>query len=398
MCNTCNTYSVMKTSITTIEFEIIWKSIHGELNPMEQHQLDQWLAQDPKHRAYYQQAQKHYAQETISTAKPQVESLWEEIAKQETAKPKTRYVQAIAASIVLVLGAFAGYILWQSSTSSPSQSKLTADATTLDPGSSKAVLVLPDGKEIALGNPASDSSLIRQQLNGLANINQSAVSYKSTTDANTASAYHTLNIPRGGEFQLLLSDGTKVWLNSQSSIHYPIKFNGDKRVVQLTGEAYFEVAKNEDKPFEVITGNQTIRVLGTSFNVNYYPEDEQIVSTLLEGKIQVNSGKSNTIMTPGEQVIYDIKKESITKKEVIVENFIAWKNGEFYFHDRSLEHIMKVLARWYNIEVFYENGTKRDIRFTGSLKRYKRFEEVVELIEATDDVKFEIKENVIIIE
>ncbi|MEQ8472960.1 MAG: DUF4974 domain-containing protein [Marinoscillum sp.] len=388
----------MEKQFIPIEFEIIWKSIHDELSPEEESMLKAWLSQDPRHQWYYDQAKGHYSQETAKPASPAIDSLWASIAERELTAPQKNisYSRAIAACVVLIVASVIGYLMWQ-----PAAEKAAVkQANLLGPGKSKAILILPDGQQIALGANTDKNTTENQQLVGLVDINDEAVLYKEQVSSNVSKeALHILNVPRGGEFMLQLADGTRVWLNSESSIEYPTLFTGQKRVVTLSGEAYFEVTENKEKPFEVVTGKQTIRVLGTSFNVNYYPEEGEIVSTLLKGKIQVNTTNgSQTTVAPGEQVVFDLKKELVVKKSVNVENYIAWKNGQFYFQNRSLEHIMTVLARWYDIDVFYKNGEKKNIRFTGNLKRYERFEEVIELIEATDDVKFENKGNVIIIE
>ena len=191
----------------------------------------------------------------------------------------------------------------------------------------------------------------------------------------------TLVIPNGKEFQITLADGTKVWLNAGSELSYPIKFNGNKRIVNLKGEAYFEVAKNPSKPFVVESNKQTIEVLGTHFNINDYEGGESQV-TLIEGKVQVESDKkSNKILTPGQQS--SVKNGKMSIRNVDVNEYIAWKNGEFTFNDEGLDKAMDKIKRWYDLDIEVKESAK-NIHLWGSIQRTSSFADVLKLIKLTN--------------
>lgn len=387
----------MKNKILTIDFEIIWKSVHTALNEEEQLLLDQWLAEDDKHRKYYDQVVYQYKQREQQVAPPDVRSLWKEIEAQEKGdnSGRRRWILA-AASIALAIATV--FVLFNTPTERPADTTIAENnASMVLPGTKKAVLRLGNGQTITLGPGQNTSTTADGSSIAITN---GSVKYKDEENVpDRAVTMHEIEIPRGGEFTLTLSDGTQVWLNSQSTLRYPAIFSKDKRVVELTGEAYFEVAHNKNRQFEVIAADQVITVLGTSFNVSHYPEDREIVSTLVEGSIRIDTQTgSNTILSPGEQAVYNKQSNALTSQKVNVANFIAWKNGLFYFENEPLEHIMTVLSRWYDIEVVYKNTAQKQQRFTGTLKRYDTFKNVIGLIEMTHDVKFEIKENVITIE
>jgi ferric-dicitrate binding protein FerR (iron transport regulator) len=191
-----------------------------------------------------------------------------------------------------------------------------------------------------------------------------------------------------------------VWLNAESQIKYPVVFLGDIRRVELTGEAFFEVAPNKNKPFQVISGDQTIEVLGTSFNVSSYNDDIEVVTTLLEGKVKINQtfgDKKSILLSPNEQSILNKENGSIENIKVDPNHFIAWKSGKFYFKQEKLKDITKVLSRWYDVEIFFANSVAENIRFTGRFKRYENFDHVRSIIELTEEVTFIKKGNTILI-
>ncbi|UII31827.1 DUF4974 domain-containing protein [Fulvivirga ulvae] len=388
----------MKNKILSIDFEIIWKSIHTSLTEDEKALLDKWLAENEKHRKYYEQAVKHFSQPQRELEKPDTTSLWKEVEQAERGinTGRRRLLFSVAASAALLIAAL--FIFLDPPNSEPETTLIAQQNGTPGlPGKKKAILRLSNGQTIELGDKKHTGSMV----DGSAiDITDASVRYNHKAQVGKAAvAMHEIIIPRGGEFTLVLADGTKIWLNSQSSLRYPAAFNGDKRIVELTGEAYFEVAHIKAQPFEVVTANQTITVLGTSFNVSHYPEDKEIVSTLVEGKVRVNTtGGSKTTLSPGEQAVYNKSDNAITRRKVNVEKCIAWKNGLFYFENEPLEKIMTTLSRWYDIEVVYANPGQKQKRFTGTLKRYDTFENVIDLIEMTQDVKFRIKENVVNIE
>jgi ferric-dicitrate binding protein FerR (iron transport regulator) len=195
---------------------------------------------------------------------------------------------------------------------------------------------------------------------------------------------------------LVLSDSTVIRLNSETSLRYPVQFAGATRNVELIGEAYFEVKRNDHIPFVVTSGNQQVKVMGTEFNISYYPESENILTTLVEGKVEVLTTTNSEIkieLKPGQQSVLSITDGLISKRDVDVLPFIAWKDGRFLFHDQTLEEIMKTLSKWYNVEIDFSNNEDRKLRFTGNLKRSAEFKDILSKIELTNEVNFEINGN-----
>lgn len=221
--------------------------------------------------------------------------------------------------------------------------------------------------------------------------------YSSDSAALDEVKYDTLVIPRGSEYSIVLADGTKVFLNAGSEIYYPVVFSGNKREVGLKGEAYFEVAKDERRPFFVQAGNIRVRVLGTSFNVTSYPGRKRIETTLEEGWIQITDGKEQVDVVPGEQVVYDKNNGSFNVKSVDTKLYTSWKDGYYKFDQMTLENIMETLSLWYDLNVFYANDDVKLLEFTGRLRRYDRVEGLFRKFEQTDLVKFELNgKNVVI--
>jgi len=195
----------------------------------------------------------------------------------------------------------------------------------------------------------------------------------------------------GGEYQVVLADGTKVWLNALSSIRFPTSFKGSERKVEITGEAYFEVAKNARMPFRVIGGSQTVEVLGTHFNINAYPDESAVATTLLEGSVKVamHDGQAK-VLKPGEQALIFKENNSFRVKEVDAEDAVAWKNGYFQFNDDDLKTIMNQLSRWYNVEIVYQQANL-DQKFGGTISRSKNLSQVLRILELTGNVRFRVE-------
>ena len=242
-----------------------------------------------------------------------------------------------------------------------------------------------------------DGKFIREDSVQIANEN-ATLRYTSTDSvAPEKVEFNTLVIPRGSEYNIVLADGTKVFLNAGSEISYPVVFAGDRREVKLKGEAYFEVRKDERRPFFVQAGDVQIQVLGTSFNVTAYPGRGRIETTLEEGKIQLTDGRESVEVSPGKQAIYDIEDGRFEVKQVDTKLYTAWKDGYYKFDQMTLEDIMETLALWYDLNVFYRNPGVKSLEFTGRLRRYDEVVSLFEKLEQTGLVVFEVNgKNVII--
>jgi ferric-dicitrate binding protein FerR (iron transport regulator) len=226
--------------------------------------------------------------------------------------------------------------------------------------------------------------------------NQSGqLAYTNAGDANAKTLYNQVKVPVGGEYQLVLADGTKVWLNSDSEIKYPVQFNEEKRKVWIAGEVYFDVAHNKHKPFIVNVKDVEVEVLGTEFNVEAYHDQNSIVTTLVEGSVKLIKEKESVIIKPDQQAIIEEGERQFAVKNVDARNYALWKDGVFYFEEASLSSIMEKLERWYGIKVFYMNQSVKEKRFSVEMKRYAQIEDVLNILERTKKVKFDVKSNTV---
>lgn len=204
--------------------------------------------------------------------------------------------------------------------------------------------------------------------------------------------YNTVSTPKGGEYQLTLPDGTKVWLNSMSTLKFPVVFAGNERKVELTGEAYFEVAKDKTKPFFVQAKDTKVQVLGTHFNISAFADETEVRTTLLEGSVKVDRGMKTIVLVPGQEASASDSKVGFTVREADLEKVMAWKNGYFVFRDEPLESLMKRISRWYNIEVDYK-GDMGSNTFGGKFSKNSTLSELLRSLELTGTVKFKTQER-----
>jgi transmembrane sensor len=266
-----------------------------------------------------------------------------------------------------------------------------------EPGSNKAILTLADGSKLVL-DAAKNGVLAKAGHISIKKTQNGQLVYLTertkSTDADAPLAYNTISTPVGGQYQVILPDGTKVWLNASSSLKYPTIFKGRQRVVELTGEGYFEVAKNARMPFSVKANNTEVKVLGTHFNVMAYNNEPAMKTTLLEGSIQLSSGAVNNVLTPGQQGVVN-KTGAIKVVEVDAEQSVAWKNGYFDFKRSDIHEIMNQLERWYDIDVSY-TGDMPDDEFVGKIKRSAKLSQVLRILQLSH-VHFKMEEKKIIV-
>jgi transmembrane sensor len=302
-----------------------------------------------------------------------------------------------AAAVLISIGLGSLFINNQSPKLSVQNQAKNIRSSTIKPGKNTAVLTLANGASIVLDNAAngvlakSGSTAIKKLKNGL-------LAYDANKAGNhpDSNVLNTITIPRGGQYTVMLPDGTNVWLNSESSLTFPVVFKGLTRKVSLKGEAYFEVAKNKQMPFIVHTDNTDVKVLGTHFNVHAYKDDNNVKTTLLEGSVRLSSASSSTLLTPGEQGITDAVSGSITQKRVNINQVMAWKAGYFVFRDDDIHDIMKQISRWYDVEVVYE-GYTTNMKFGGTYAKNKDINELLKGLEYTGLVHFKIEGRRIIV-
>lgn len=257
-------------------------------------------------------------------------------------------------------------------------------------------LYLNDGSVVEVQNVDKDSVVIEKGAGIFLDTTNSIV-YKARRQESVELVYNTLHVPRCCEYHLVLADGTQVWMNSDSELRFPVDFVGDERRVYLRGEAYFQVARNADKPFRVEASEMVVEALGTSFDVNSYRGDDLLFATLVDGSVKVSHrGSGNEcVLTPGKQAVCSAGLLNIV--DVNINDVIGWKDGRFVFSNMTLEDISGQLERWYDVQINFQDVQVRKYRFTGVMKRYNRFSQLIELIEETANVRFMVDgKNVLI--
>lgn len=305
-------------------------------------------------------------------------------------------IAAVAASIAILLGV--GALIFSPDKNNQPESYAN-DSNDVDPGSDKAILTLANGTKINLSDARSGSLLSRSGIE-IIKADDGTLVYKVAGSKSNTSEYNTITTPKGGQYKIVLPDGSKVWLNAASSLTYRTSLNNGRgeRKVNLEGEGYFEVSKNKHMPFIVKTDKQEVIVLGTHFNINSYADEPDTKTTLLEGAVSISAPhgkKGGTILKPGDQAVNngaDIKIKKIDTSLVV-----AWKNNEFVFRNESLESIMRKVERWYDVEIVYENNEVGKETFGGTISRYDKISKVLSALEGTGDVKFKIKGRKILI-
>lgn len=262
-------------------------------------------------------------------------------------------------------------------------------------GEMKAMLTLGDGKKVELpgaGQVNVDlgfAHAVEDSLSGLV--------YEFNDSVVTPHEYHTLTVPRAGEYIMVLSDGSRVWLNSETELKYPVVFDEDKREVFLTGEAYFEVTKDVTRPFVVITPQTQTTVLGTSFNVMAYQGEVQTEVTLVEGAVKVKAGKRECQIIPGQQVTVDNGSLEMAQQQINVSFYTSWKDGLFDFDNMALSDLCVKLSRWYDVNFFFRNQAAAEKRFTGAIKRSRSLQFMLDFVQKTSGVRFEMKGKTVMV-
>jgi len=308
----------------------------------------------------------------------------------------------VAASILLLLFSSSLYYLsappkfHKTSSSFPVK---TGSSSVVIPGGNHAVLILSDGTSIVLDS-SSNGTIASQGSTKIIKLNSGQLAYNSPGQPQAEVLYNTLSTPRGGKYQVTLADGTVVWLNSESSLRYPTVFKGTDRKVEISGEAYFEVAKNPGHPFKVHINVATgeggeVEVLGTHFNVNAFDNEATIRTTLFEGSIRMNRANGVTPIKPGQQLQAAKDGKVAIVNNADLESVIAWKEDRFQFEDADLKYVMRQIARWYDIEVAYKGNITT--HFDGSIPKNVNVVKVLNMLELTGEVKFTIEGRKVVV-
>lgn len=366
------------------------KALAGELDESKAQELEAWLRESPRHAEEWNALRREIVAggavfDLQREGKRMVEKRWRKFERQTRGRQRIFvWVRYVAAALVPL-----GLAFWFLIGRQPEAPRQVAVAPIL-PGTYKARLILDDGRQVALD---SATHVRMRELPGVEvkAENNVLVYTNGDTIVEKQVKYNTLEIPRGGEYALQLADDTRVWLNAGTSLRYPVAFSGQERRVELRGEGYFEVAKDSASPFVVSVNGVDVRVLGTSFNVSAY--SDEVVTTLVEGKVLMRSQADSVVLVPDRQGVWDGKR--MTVKRVDARNYALWREGVFFFEDMPLEDILDALARWYDVHVFYQNAELKMMRFSVEIKRYEHIDTILRRIAETNRVRFNVNNRTV---
>ena len=376
----------------------ITREMMGELSGEEREKLQSWLQAEEENRRIYESIRKRLAEEK------KIHSYdMQDVARMDWMKVKSR-VQSKKISVLhsywkyaaVVVFAIMITLLWSRWQNNPSPQLALNPVSEIRAGKMQATLLLDNGVKIELSDSVFPE--INQPGVIISQKNEQLVYEDTVNSTGEKERYHVLSVPRGGEYNLQLADGTVVYLNSGTEFKFPVKFTGDSRTVYVKGEAYFEVTPDTEKPFIVQTlGELSVKVLGTAFNVCAYENKDDIQTTLVHGGVMLLRGNRHVTLKPDQQGVFNKESGCFEIKEVDASIYTSWKDGNFFFENETLENIMDRLGLWYNINVFYQNDEVRRLRFSGDLEKYEDFSEVLRMLEKVQSIKIEINGNNVII-
>lgn len=394
------------------------KYADGLCSPEEEILLMLWLADPASETKRLELVEKYFDQLTETHTMPvwRADSMFQYIirsGKQRIPQPSAKRVSllrwmkriAVAAAVLVVMLGAGYWIKMFDRKQEQSLAEQKEPTPSIGPGTNKAVLILTDGSMIELDS-AANGKLAQQGATSILKEEGGTVTYQESRNSSSSLtiAYNTLQTPKGGEYQLILPDGSKVWLNASSSITYPVRFAGKERKVSVTGEVYFEVRHDPGKPFRVSTGITEVEVLGTQFNINAYNDEPSVNTTLVEGSVKVGMPgnqrshvSSYKVLLPGQQSQVTLSGTSRphTIRPVNVPEVIAWKNGYFSFQGTDLYSIMRQVARWYDVEIIFEKQVNE--KFYAEISRQTPVTELLQMLTATEAVHFKIEGKKIIV-
>ena len=375
-----------------IDWTLIRKQIDGCLTDEERVRLGHWVAGDERRRVFVEHACRYYKRELPVVDETRISEAWLHFEQSRREKRRKRIFSlctwGAAAMVILVVGTW----VWLSGTH---EIPVERPSPMIAFGSNSVRLIISDGTEINLTSKESGQTIIDKGVN--VQLKEESLSYEENRLVKDT-LYHMVEVPRGGEYHLTLSDGSKVWLNAESRLTYPATFGTSERRVRLEGEAYFEVEPGKGR-FVVETGDMNVRVLGTAFNVNAYKNEAAIRTTLVHGKVEVLTAKDDLqkILAPGEQAIFDRESGLLEVKQVNTDLYTRWIKGQFVFRDTPLRDIMRTLARWYEMEYEFTDPELESLCFYGVISRFERVEGLLEQFEKTGKVHIEYRGNKVMV-
>ncbi len=347
--------------------------------------LRKWINAAPENRELIEQYLKTAKINRIigEMGRMDEERAWLELSdkiRRRRSRSLYRRLSALAASVIILVGL--GMVFWLNSKPAEQDVQLIQ----ILPGSTKATLILANGSQIDLTRDDLKEVATMEAL--IKNDSLVGLQYNHSELKEEQPVFHTVRVPVAGEYHFTLSDGTKVWMNSDSELRFPVNFTGNRREVFIKGEAYFEVEQDQERPFIVHAHQVNIQVLGTKFNVSAYDGSQQVLTTLTQGCVNVEYGGLHTELQPGFQAVTDIKAGTMNRHEVETGMYISWTKGIFEYENMPLSEIVVQLSRWYDVNFVFAAPEFKKRRFTGMVKKYDILNEVLKIIEKTTDVRF----------
>lgn len=382
--------------------EIIVKSINREASPDETAILNEWLSLSDSNRLLYEKFKKKENLNEIIKEYSKIDGIraWEKIDKKLSANPsrlKPIYITVLKYAAIFAIPLIVGtYLLFEKAVPNETEIsllKLSEQIESLEESS----LIMADGKIVSLTSSVEKDSINEVDGTQITKF-KTEIQYANTKPVKQKEIqYNTLITPKSKVFNITLSDGTKVWLNASSAIRYPVQFASGTRKIYLSGEAYFEVAKDLDRHFIVTTDRMDIEATGTSFNVMAYPNENSVEATLVEGEVIARTAKRNLTLSPGVQAKLDKTSNEFKTESVNIDLYTSWKEGLYIFEYENIKNVMTKISRWYDFEIVFEEIINEKLHFSGTLHKYNDLRQTLNIIELTTNVKFEISDKTIIV-
>jgi ferric-dicitrate binding protein FerR (iron transport regulator) len=386
---------------------LILGDMQNSLTATERQELEAWLQENGDNNKLYEDLMD---QEKLGSDLNELESYDPQLAFEKlspmifTNEPAAKRLHfriwwyMVAAVLLLVAGGVAYFSLNKTEQAVVPKTAVFAQKKTpgTAPDSKKAVLILGDGSSIVL-NEMNDGNIAQQGNVLIKKIKNGLLEFKLTGEPANTAIFNTIRTPRGSEYEVILDDGSHIWLNSATALQFPVHFINSDRRLALTGEAYFEVKSSvlpsgDKKSFIVSVDNMEVQAVGTAFNISAYKEDDRSQTTVVEGQVKVNRNNKTKLLSPGKKLI--AKDNSVTVEDADIKQEIGWKNGDFVFHNTSLKMVMNELARWYDLDVAYDKGVP-DLHFSGEVKRTSAIKTVLEMLEYTGGVSFTMSKGMV---
>lgn len=366
-------------------YQAILSTLAHEATDEEQQFVDEWLHESEENREEYERMRRLYEKSTAPRKPKQfdVDRAWQQVSDHTMHKKRSWFLSPwVRYAAVVAIVVASGLVFFTDLFRADTLGRIDMAAF------SEPTLLMEGGDEIDLSD---QSFTMKRNQTLIKNDADNLLSYEAESAADKSKIVNNhLIIPRGKTYRLVLEDGTKVWLNSETELSYPSRFTGDRREVKLAGEAFFEVTPDKEKPFYVKTNGMDVRVLGTSFNVSSYKDSENTSTTLVEGSVAVKTaGGAERTITPSERLAYNKKSRQLSVEKVDTELYTSWINGVYIFKNAPLEEIVEKLQRWYDFSVVYQDETLKHTRFSLTADRKTDIDKLLEVINYTSDVKLE---------